>query len=128
MSKTQTHRSLQSEHLTRLLVSQRIWGFLEGTQAYADLRAVGDGDATEVSKSSREHPDDLSLVGKVVTAPVTRKDRRFYIDVTAGEAESLRRYVEAMREGAADNTWDADGRADLFAANSLLEQMRKAGL
>lgn len=44
----------------------------------------------------------------------------------ADELRALRAYVEVMQAGAADNTWDADGRADLFAANALLEQLRKA--
>lgn len=119
MAKTNTHRSLQSEHLTRVMISRRVFLHLEGTQAYADLRFGGEPD-----------PDAYchTMIRKVIDAPVTRKDGRFAVLLTGREAADLRHQVEAMREGAADNTWDADGRADLFAANALLEQLRKAGL
>lgn len=117
MPKTNTHRSLQSEHLTRVMISPRVWSHLEGTQAYADVR------------SDRYNPEVYchTLLRKIRDTPTTRKDGRIAVRLTADEMSDLRHQVEAMREGAADNTWDADGRADLFAANALLQQLAKVG-
>lgn len=101
----------------RIMISPRVWSFLEGTQAWADHR----------SGSGGSHPDDQSLIAKVHDAPTpTRKDGRFPVDLTRGELDAFTRYMEAFREGAADNTWDADGRADLFAANAILAAIGKA--
>lgn len=96
------------------MISPRVVSFLEGTQAWADRRS-GQGDS---------HPDDASLIAKVYGAPCTRKDGRFPVELTRAELDALERYAWAFQQGAADNTWDADGRADLFAANALLTQLQ----
>lgn len=105
----------------RLLVPQRVWSHIEGSQAYAEYRSG-------VTETQYDDATTISMVRKLAEAPVTRKDRRFWVELTVAEAESLRGYVEAFEVGARDNTWDEDGRADLFSATSFLKQMAKAGV
>lgn len=109
-------------------ITSRVGFFLEGTQAFADTRPGEDDRSRADRGESNEGAAELSLMRKFRAAPVTRKDRRVAVELTADEAESLYRYVDAMQCGAADNTWDADGRADLFAANSALAQLHRVGV
>lgn len=117
-------------NVVRLLVPPRVWSHMEGSQVYATLRAIGAGSMDPADSRVIEYHSaaDLSLMKQLVDAPVTRKDRRFYVWLTEDEARCLRGYVEAMQAGASDNTWDEDGRADLFSATKFLEQMAKAGV
>lgn len=112
---------LDLEPTTRLLISPRVESFLSGSGAYQTVQHRS-------ANTQGDSPTQLSLMRKILDAPVTRKDGRFYVELTAEEADDLRSYIEAMEAGARDNTWDADGRADLFAATKLLEQMTKAGV
>ena len=97
----------------RARLTRRVWGFLEGTQAWADTRS---------GRPSHENPDDLSLMRKVRDAP-TRKDGSAIVDLTPGEVEALLSYAEAMERAAADNAWEPDGLADLNAARGMLRRI-----
>lgn len=102
-------------------VTQRVAFFLSGTQAWADRR------------DDTSHPDSgeeacRNLMRKLDAAPRTRKDKSVTLRLEVDELDALESYVGAMSAGAADNTWDPDGVADLLAARGALRQIQKTGV
>lgn len=107
----------------RIRIGRRVVDHMDGTQAWANVRGgMGDTDPSGYCSAA-----DLSLVRKIAAAP-NHKDRSCTVELTVPEAEALLGYVGAMEAGAADNTWDADGRADLAAARGTLRWLAKAGI
>jgi len=107
-----------TDFLTTIVVRDRVLGFLDGSglfQAPDDLKDHGYGEAGR------------TLVAKVADGS-RLKGGHVRVKLTADEAQVLRDHTEAMRAGAADNTWDVDGRADLRSADALLTFLAKNGL
>lgn len=93
----------------RLRLSRRVLGFLEGTGAWAASR---DGD-----------PAFCDWLHDVVKTAPARTDGSVTVPITIPIANELWSYVGAMQANAEDNTWDADGRADLIAARACMKAL-----
>jgi hypothetical protein len=97
-------------------LTRRIQGHLEGTQAYADIRA---------GRVPDNNPILYSLFTKWLDA-TNRKDGSCTIRVTKAEADLLRGYVAAQEAGAADNVgWEPSALGELNACRALLPQLTK---
>jgi hypothetical protein len=99
-------------------ITSRVGFFLEGTQAWVDRADLDDNPGEKAARS---------LMRKLDQAPV-RKDRSCTLQLTDEELDMLDSYVGAFAAGAADNTWDVDGRADLAAARGAQRQLTKLGV
>lgn len=80
---------------------------------------------TEAARNPEADPEIAAVIQAVRDAP-GRKDGSCTIRISdPGQLDTLRVYMEAMETGAADNTHDPDGVADLNAARAVLRALRK---
>lgn len=81
---------------------------------------------TEAASNPAADPEIAAVIQAVREAP-TRKDGSCTIAISEpSQLDTLRVYIEAMETGAADNTHEPDGVADLSAARAVLRALRKA--
>lgn len=102
----------------KVRVSRRIQEFLEGSQAWADVRSNKDG-----------HPDDgdsMSLVRKIMAAS-DAKDGSVTVELTFDEAKSLYGYTDVMTIGARDNAefGDPSTTAEMNSGRALMAKLEK---
>lgn len=80
---------------------------------------------TEAARNPEEDPEIAAVIQAVREAP-DRKDGSCTIRISdPDQLDTLRIYMEAMETGAADNTHDPDGIADLNAARAVLRALRR---
>lgn len=103
----------------RLLITQRIQDNIAGSGAGQALRWWKPGEPMPPG----EDAETMSMASKILLTKSTRKDRAVWVELTDGEADTLRIYIEAMEVGGRDNAYDPDGRADMNAAVALLRKM-----
>jgi hypothetical protein len=101
----------------KVLVTSRVQSYLSGTGVYQKVQ-WDDSEGLQ-----QEDPASVTLMQKVHTAPVTRKDRAVTVELSREEAVCLREYAESLEMIGRDNSWDADGRADLNAGAALLRKL-----
>jgi len=99
--------------MNRYRVSSRVYGHLTGSHLFQcpdELEAHGYG------------PEGVELVHQLADADANARGVRT-VELDAASTQVLRELVETMALGAADNTWDPDGLADLNAARAMLRQL-----
>jgi hypothetical protein len=79
--------------------------------------------ASQAAYTPADDPEMAAILARL-RGSKARKDGATFIDVTdPEELETLRIYVDAMAAGAADNTHDPDGVADLNSARAVLRAL-----
>lgn len=99
----------------KILLTDRFLSYLSGSQLMQtpdNLEAHGYGLAGQ-------------LLIQDIWAAKRRKNGSRSVEVSDQQAEVLREFAQTMAAVAADNTWEADGRADLASARALLRHLDK---
>lgn len=83
-------------------------------------------EGTEAAYRPEADPE-IAAVLDAIRGATARKDGSCTISISdPGQLDTLRVYVEAMETGAADNTHEPDGVADLNAARAVLRALNTA--
>lgn len=111
---------------SRLRVPARLHEWFEGSDAALALEHDGSDD--DSAHNPRDYdPDRLSAYRKIFDTPARADGSCHVAGLTADELDVLKWDAEYFVMLAADNTWNADGRADLNAARAMLRAIEKLG-
>ena len=106
----------------RVRVSATVLGFLEGTQAWADIGSYRRGEPTKDDENVVHLFNELDITGR-------RSDGSVVLDLVKERALILREYAEYLESAARDGAHDdPSARGEVNAARALIRQIDRGGL
>ncbi|WP_410591068.1 hypothetical protein [Amycolatopsis sp. lyj-23] len=107
---------------SRLRVPSRFHTWIEGSDAAIALDHKGGTDDPTHDPKDYD-PDRLSAYRRIFETPARKDGSRHVADLTVEELDVLTWDAEYFETLSLDNTWDADGRAELNAARAMLRAL-----